>query len=288
MQKEIPHEIIQLLDGIKFQNEKIFEMQEEQVQWNKQYAINLKCILDKINEMYQITRDFKQTKTKSIQQNLNTHPSLTTTFTPKSINNSLQIIPNESSSKKRISSPIINKSSHTTNVKNIQNTQRTNPVQSLVDLQDNLLKRTKEISKTPTKRLEIEDIPNQKKSRLNYIISTNVNDLFKLEEVLMSIDSEEVFDQITEENIKKMIPCIVNIFIVGDNLQKEFVALEFVWEITRKHERIFEGTEGVVLANKLLHSLQLFYSTPNVQTDDCPLNSDEMKWLFEFFMNYSN
>ncbi|EDR24582.1 hypothetical protein EDI_232970, partial [Entamoeba dispar SAW760] len=146
MQKEIPHEIIQLLDGIKFQNEKIFEMQEEQVQWNKQHAINLKCILDKINEMYQIIRDFKQTKTKSIQQNLNTHPSLTTTFTPKSINNSLQIIPNESSSKKRISSPIINKSSHTTNVKNIQNTQRTNPVQSLVDLKDNLLKRTKEIS----------------------------------------------------------------------------------------------------------------------------------------------
>ncbi|BFU22449.1 hypothetical protein CL6EHI_101130 [Entamoeba histolytica] len=288
MQREVPPEIIQLLDGIKLQNGKIFEMQEEQVQWNKQHAINLKSILDKINEMYQIIRDFKETKRKSIQPNNTIHPSLTTTLTPKSNNKQLEINTHEGSAKKKSSNPLINKLSHNNTVKNQENTQRTNALQSLVDLQDNLRKRTKELSKTPTKRLEIEDVPNQKKSRLNYSISSNVNNILKLEEVLMSIDSEEVFDQITEENIKKMIPCIVNIFIVGDDIQKEFVALEFVWEITRKHERIFEGTEGVVLANKLLHSLQLFYSTPNIQRDDCPLNSDEMKWLFEFFMHYSN
>ena len=59
---EIPQELINILDTIKLQNERLFEMQEEQLKWNKQHSINLTKIIEKLNEMYLTIKEFKEKK----------------------------------------------------------------------------------------------------------------------------------------------------------------------------------------------------------------------------------
>ena len=68
MQQEVPQELIELLDVVKLQNEKIFEMQEEQILWNKQHASNLKNILSKLSDIYDTIKRFKDSKTSFAQQ----------------------------------------------------------------------------------------------------------------------------------------------------------------------------------------------------------------------------
>lgn len=244
MQEATPKDVVELLEVVKLQNEKIFEMQEEQVKWNKQHAINLKNIMDLLNNMYQTICELKEKSGQSLSKQRETRrtPSI---------------------------APIASE------VPGLA----TSPMKSLTSLQKTLQKEIRNRSSS--------FVPSSKRTTLNKSIELNASNTSQLKEVLMSIDSEEAFDSISLENIQKLIPCVVSVLVsVTESPQTQYVALQFVWEITRKHESLFRGTEGYVVATKLLHAIQFFNTCKAAVDSECPLSPDEIKWLMTYLMKY--
>ena len=352
MEQEIPQELIELLDVVKLQNEKIFEMQEEQLLWNKQHASNLKTILEKLSDIYDTIKRFKDAKTsqtnqfnqmnqsppstiqkmsenspqnvcqiqpqittlnpnKTLDQSLKhsssipqSKPLTTPQMTIDKIKSSFQQQPSvfqlslKKSAKIQQSSPFdiqnekrmitekeSNELSNNNNLNNFNNLYQSTQQKDSKKRSQQLNNRNNQINRNHhINQMSKMNFPN---TSLNQNIQMNENNTKKLEEILLTIETEEMFDELTSENIKRMIPCLVGIFVLGTDKNKVYVALQFLWEITRKHERIFRENGGCVHANQLMYGLKLLQNNSGYfRVEESPLTSDELQWVMNFLMKW--
>ena len=285
------------------------EMQEEQILWNKQHATNLKTVLERLNDIYDTIKKFKDAKTS--QQIVTTH--LNTQPKSNENENEQKITPiiSHSINQKQKQTPTTLKHSSTINQsKPLTTPQMTiNKIKSSFQQQPSIFqlslkksakpshqspfpvsveKRTFETNEECSTRQK-ECYRKMEESPLNQRIRQNENDTKQLEEILLSIESEEMFDELSIENIKRMIPCLVGIFILGTEKKKIFVALQFLWEITRKHEILFKEKGGCVYANQLIYGLKLLQNNSGYfNVEESPLSRDELQWVMNFLLKWIN
>ncbi|KAL7722273.1 Uncharacterized protein QTN25_001021 [Entamoeba marina] len=240
MEPAIPSELIEMLEMIKLQNQKLFDMQESQLQWNRQHSNNLKMILNYLENMYTTIKELKSKGDN--KKNV--------------FNNSIQGIP-------------------TVNVNSIEKKEKTSmPFEQ--QLQISIPKIQQRNTETPTNPF------GQPQKRLK----TNDRDMGKLEDILMQIGSEEIFDGILQQNIGRMIPCLVNILLSSGDKQKLYLSLQFTWEVARKHENLFRSTYGMTYATQLYHALEFFSKKDVAKSEESPLNEKELQWLLDFVQQY--
>ena len=217
---ESVEELKNILEVVKMQNAKIYEMQENQVNWNKQHALNLQEILNYLQRMYDTIKDLKSQRASQENQRIN---------------------------------------------------------QSLSTVQ---------IAKKRTLSEDIEK--NESENKINTAITNNKENPNELKQIIMSIDNESVFDEINDNSMKIIIPCLVNIVIKNNyNKEEKWSSLRFIWEMARKRDCLFSNdTDGFVYATQLLHALQIFSKSEFINKVDCPLSKKEMQWLIVYFNKF--
>ncbi|ELP87929.1 hypothetical protein EIN_275160 [Entamoeba invadens IP1] len=271
---DVPRELVELLEVVKMQNSKIYEMQEESVRWNQQHAVNLKCLIERLDEMYKTIKELKEKSQKNMSQpqdkptNLFKHSLTLKTNTNNTLSNTPKNVFDFKSTSfvQKVKTPI----------------EPSTPSKTLATLKQTIFKNIG----TQRGEDETQIKANRNRSRINLMIERANGDVKRLEEVMMGIERESDFDGITEDNVRKMVGCIIHILTESNDKQKQFVALQFVWEMIRKYEDMFEGKDGFVMSTQLLSAISLFAKTSAVYDKECPLSQNEIQWVLSFLCGY--